>query len=218
MVLPLNISNCTPNTINCIVNCSLNITHNSTNCTINNQTHNSDKPHIIVKIIAFIFLGIICIFLLLLLCIIFNCLLGCICDCLLGCAKESLKSATKSVKSVKSCCISCIKRLCYKDPIILTYQTEVYNFSVENCSLINPNRLTDEPIPNSDCAICIDPLINLNDPKQQRDLLKINKCQHLFHINCVYPWFNQRFSSSQDLDCPLCRTKLNRILIDIPTI
>jgi hypothetical protein len=106
---------------------------------------------------------------------------------------------------------------CFSKKEIIDYKLDTYSFSMKNCTLIKPND-THDTLSDGDCSICLDKLINFSDPNDIDDLLKINKCGHVFHSNCIFPWFNQRFRSAQQIDCPLCRTVLKSVYINIPYV
>ncbi|KAI3728057.1 hypothetical protein L6452_16685 [Arctium lappa] len=48
-------------------------------------------------------------------------------------------------------------------------------------------------LPTTTCAICMD------DFKCHDDLIPLPSCHHIFHRNCILPWF------STNNTCPLCR-------------
>jgi len=54
-------------------------------------------------------------------------------------------------------------------------------------------------IDNNKFPICIENLADLLEI-EPKSLLKINKCNHIFHINCIYPLFNKH---NRKIDCPL---------------
>ena len=51
-------------------------------------------------------------------------------------------------------------------------------------------------LPENECCIC------LEEYKENDVLIKL-KCNHMFHKECLEPWFNNNKNS-----CPLCRYKL----------
>ena len=51
-------------------------------------------------------------------------------------------------------------------------------------------------LPDNECSICL-------DIYKENDFLIKLKCNHMFHKECLEPWFNNNNNS-----CPLCRYKL----------
>lgn len=48
------------------------------------------------------------------------------------------------------------------------------------------------------CSTCLEPLTD--------DVVKMVKCEHMFHCTCILPWFQSRNSGRGT--CPNCRTEL----------
>jgi hypothetical protein len=190
--MSLNITNCT----------FLNITNNlsTTNCSFSPLEQHNNEVGLATKIFVYTFLGILSIFL-----TAFVCLIGSI---ILDCIKNYFKKNNNNFLYCFRCCL--------KKPHTILYKQNMYDFSVKNCTLINPKLIKDELIIDTDCSICLDKLINLSDPKSQEKILKINMCEHQFHVECIYSWFNTRFSSEHIIDCPLCRTEIGHVSITIP--
>ena len=92
-----------------------------------------------------------------------------------------------------------------------------YNFLVKDCLIIDK---LDKHYLEEDCSICLEKLINNEetvDTTEQDNLLKIKSCGHVFHANCIYPWFDTQFKNNKDsINCPLCRESIN-ILWQKPT-
>ncbi|KAI3501642.1 hypothetical protein L1887_29563 [Cichorium endivia] len=57
---------------------------------------------------------------------------------------------------------------------------------IATCSLL-------KALPTTTCAICVD------DFNCQDELLRLPNCRHIFHRNCILPWF------SRNNTCPFCR-------------
>lgn len=69
--------------------------------------------------------------------------------------------------------------------------------------LIYPVELKD--IIHEKCTVCLESLIikdqvnkKLND-KNISNIIKLNKCNHKFHRDCITPWLEHNFT------CPICR-------------
>ena len=202
--------------LNCIFLNRTNQTLNFTNCSFKptdsnfaNNSNDDENVSIEAKIFVYTILAILCCFLTLL--FIFFCF------CIFDSLKESLSEKIRSVKNCFKRCFICLKTVfCLKKERILTYNQNKYQFSVKDCTIIKPNEIDQSINLQTECPICMDSLINLTDPKKQQDILMINKCNHKFHTDCIYPWFNTRFMNEQPLDCPLCRTEIDQVVIKIP--
>jgi len=112
----------------------------------------------------------------------------------------------------KETCTCLKKSVChYKTNVQINNLNDTYSFVVKNCTVIKPNSELVEG-GGEDCSICIEKLLVNNENK----LLKINKCKHIFHLECIYPWFNEKYTSHNQVDCPLCRQSIDTISINIP--
>lgn len=106
------------------------------------------------------------------------------------------------------------------EPSALTIQFDLQTFS-------SPN-MTEKPVPirfrdltsnqalseiggihqaggdvnNDNCAICID---NFN----KHETIRILKCKHQFHKECIDKWLYSKFLENEDLLCPLCQRDLS---------
>lgn len=125
--------------------------------------------------------------------IVLMCCFSCFSDVIYKCCKKTTTKITK-------CCFK-LKR---------TKKKNDYNFIVKNCLIIDKleNKenclIIDKFENNENCPICLDQLIN------NEKLLKINSCGHIFHSNCIYPWFDVQFKDNKySLNCPLCRESVN---------
>jgi len=52
---------------------------------------------------------------------------------------------------------------------------------------------------NSECPVCFE---------RGDDIIYLN-CNHFFHAKCIVEWI----SSSNNLECPMCRTKIKKIIL-----
>lgn len=134
------------------------------------------------------------------------CLLYCIVHELLDIIKPRLKSCKKYIQFF----YRKIENNVHKTDIQINNLSDNYNFGVKNCLVIESGSKLIKKIGNAECAICIENLMDLLE-KEPTSLLKINKCGHIFHIDCIYPWFNEKYKHGGVIDCPLCRQKIYTI-------
>ena len=171
----------------------MNITQNiSSGFNISHSTDNADDDENDSKkyVIEIIFLSFICI-------IVLMCCFVCFVDVIYNCKKNITKKITKCCFALKNSYMLC----CFKKTHEETTAQE-YDFLVKNCLIIDKLNKED------DCPICLD---KLNETVNGGDkLLKIKACGHVFHKNCIYPWFDVQFKDNKDsLNCPLCRESVN---------
>uniref|UniRef100_A0A6C0IXQ9 RING-type domain-containing protein n=1 Tax=viral metagenome TaxID=1070528 RepID=A0A6C0IXQ9_9ZZZZ len=140
-----------------------------------------------------------------------TCALCCIYMCCFDCINSFLKYVSKKIKTIKAKIFKLVTCFYCKSRKIIEYRIDTYDFSVKNCKIINPNFTDIELELDETCSICLENLINIDEPKQQTDILVINKCKHKFHVDCIYPWFNSKYIQHKDLDCPLCRTVVDNV-------
>ena len=50
------------------------------------------------------------------------------------------------------------------------------------------------------CSICLKPINYPGNP--------ITKCNHTFHLNCLYAWVQEQYKSDNTISCPMCRTDI----------
>jgi len=144
--------------------------------------------------------------------IVLMCCFVCLFDAVYKCQKYTSKKIRNCCFKIKNSYVLCC---CFKNYKKNHEQiTEInYNFLVKNCLIINKFDQKEE----NDCPICLDKLKETDDMNQGDKLLKINACGHVFHANCIYPWFDVQFKDNKhSLNCPLCRESVN-ILWEKPT-
>lgn len=66
-------------------------------------------------------------------------------------------------------------------------------FNRHSLRKVTATRSLMKTLRNTTCAICID------DFKCEDQLIKLPKCNHIFHRNCILPWF------ARNNTCPICR-------------
>lgn len=81
--------------------------------------------------------------------------------------------------------------------------TDNYNFVVKDCDIVD--ILFEIDYNNNKCPICLEELYNT------KNILIIKNCKHIFHIDCVYEWFNNNYKETKQINCPLCRKKIKFI-------
>ena len=181
------------------INGESNITDISNITGISNTTITTDNhPKIYTGEIIFLsFIGII----------VLMCCFVCLFDVVYKCQKYTSKKIRNCCFTVKNSYVVCCCFKNYKE----THEqiTEInYNFLVKNCLIINKFDQKEE----DDCPICLDKLKETEDINAGDKLLKIKACGHVFHANCIYPWFDTQFRDNKhSLNCPLCREPVNII-------
>ena len=58
---------------------------------------------------------------------------------------------------------------------------------------------------NDNCSICLETINNNNNTILLKD------CNHIFHYECIKKWIIEK---ETDSSCPLCKKKINNILIN----
>ena len=93
----------------------------------------------------------------------------------------------------------------YEPDNILNFEpvpTPLKNYNLIQDSILSDlkknNHHNDKLILNDQCSICLE---NFNDC----DNVSILPCNHVYHKNCIYRWFNN------NNQCPLCKTNLDEI-------
>ncbi|CAH8263545.1 unnamed protein product [Arabidopsis lyrata] len=82
----------------------------------------------------------------------------------------------------------------------VVFTQEVFSVIPVSCL---PKEETQEEEDESTCSICLEDFLNYGD-KDDKRIIKLPNCSHLFHIVCIFEWL-MRCNS-----CPLCR----RIIIE----
>ena len=194
------------------INAGLNIT-NASNLTAEynltwgyNLTNSSTDDDTKIYTGEIIFLSFISI-------IILMCCFACFFDVVYKCQKNISKKIRNCCFTVKNSYVVCCCLTNYKKNHEIT-TTHDYHFLVKNCLIID--KLQKEYLEN-ECPICLDKLKETDDINTGDKLLKIKACGHMFHTNCIYPWFDVQFKNNKhSLNCPLCREPVN-ILWEKPT-
>jgi hypothetical protein len=158
-------------------------------------SNNNDPKNYTGEIIFLSFIGIV----------VLMCCFVCLFDVVYNCQKNISKKFRNCCFKIKNsqvlCC--CLKK--YKKTHEATTDVN-YNFLVKNCLIMDKLDQKEE----DDCPICLDKLNGTDDINDGDKLLKIKTCGHVFHANCVYPWFDTQFKDNKhSLNCPLCRAPVN---------
>ena len=78
--------------------------------------------------------------------------------------------------------------------VIIERTLEVIHINIDYIKNIIIVKLP--PIDQTICVICLDDLVNI----ENKDLGKLNNCTHIFHVECLNKWLNEKPI------CPVCRT------------
>ena len=61
------------------------------------------------------------------------------------------------------------------------------------------------------CAICIEPITS--DKK-----VCVLECGHIYHQDCISPWFNSQMKQNDKPTCPTCRGGMETLKLEIHTV